>query len=166
MLHDLKFVRTVPIGAGIVLAILLMPLQPLAQKGPVSHSSRDQTKSSVNTPVNKTPQKGDDIPCVPPPANTAPVKYTTPATPPNKHKVDLSWKASSSPETKEYKVYRCTPGGPCLVISSVNGTNYTDDSVQSRQVYCYFVTAFVKGRPNSSHDSAPSNILYVVIPPP
>lgn len=161
MRHHLEFVRTVPTGAGIVLAILLMPLQVLAQKGPVSHSSGDPIKSSVNTPVNKTPQKGDDIPCVPTPANTASVKYATPATPPQKHKVDLHWTASTS-HMVEYSVHRCTPGGPCLVISSVSGTSYSDDTVQSRQAYCYFVTAFVKGR----DDSSPTNIVYVVIPSP
>ena len=165
MRHYSKLVRTVPTGAGIVLAILLMRLQLRAQKEPVSHSSGNPTKSSASTPVNKTPQKGDDIPCVPTPANTAPVRYTTPATPPQKHKVDLHWTASTS-HPVEYSVHRCTPGGPCVVIRSVSGTSYTDDAVQSRQAYCYFVTASFKGQAISSHESAPSNILYVVIPPP
>ena len=164
----LKSIKAVPAGAGIILAALLIPLQLSGQNGQLPHSSVDQTKSSVSTPVNKTPQTGDDIPCVPSAANTASVKYTTPATPVQKHHVDLHWTASISPEVREYKVHRCTPGGLCSpatsVIKSVNGTSYSDETVQSRQAYCYFVTAFVKG-PRGS-DSAPSNILYVVIPSP
>ena len=152
--------------AGIVLAIFLIPFQLSGQNGQVPHSSGDQTQSSVSKAGNKTPQKGDDIPCVPTAANTAPVKYTTPAPPGQKHKVDLHWMASRSPEVKEYEVHRCTPGGPCSVIASVNGTSYPDDTVQSRQDYCYFVTAFVKGRQDSDRESPPSNIIYVLIPSP
>ena len=162
----LKLFRTVPAGAGIVLAILF-PLQLPGQNGQVPHSSVIQTQSSASTPGNKTPQTGSDIPCVASAANSAPVKSpTTPATTVKPHYVDLSWTASIFPGVKEYKVHRCSPGSPCLaatsVIASVTGTTYRDKQVQPLQEFCYFVTAFVKGRP----DSTPSNMVYVVIPSP
>jgi len=165
MARYLKLVGTLPAGAAIILSILLIPLQLRAQNGQSPPSSAILTQSSASKPENKTPQKGDDIPCVASPANTAPVKYTTPAPPGQKHKVDLHWMASRSPEVKEYEVHRCTPGGLCSVIASVNGTSFPD-TVQSRQDYCYFVTAFVKGRQDSDRESPPSNIIYVLIPSP
>jgi len=166
MYRYLKLIRAIRTVAGIVLAILLISFQLSGQNGQVPHSSADKTQSSVSKVGSKTPQKGDDIPCIPTAANTDPVKYTTPAPPGQKHKVDLRWMASRSPEVKEYKVHRCTPSGLCSVIASVNGTSYPDDTVQSRQDYCYFVTAFVKGRRDSDRESLPSNIIYVLIPSP
>lgn len=165
MHRDLKLIRAVRTVAGIVLGILLISFQLSGQNGQVPHSSGDKTQS-VSKAGNKTPQKGDDIPCVPTRFNTDPVKYTTPLPPGQKHKVDLRWMASRSLEVKEYEVHRCTPGGPCSVIASVNGTSYPDDTVEPRQDYCYFVTAFVKGRRDSDRESLPSNIIYVLIPSP
>lgn len=163
MHRSLKFVSTIRVGAGIALAILTIPLQVSGQNGQAPPSPSGQTQSSASKTGTKTPQQGTDIPCVPSAANTTPVTYKTPAPPGQKHHVDLHWSASASPEVHEYRVYRCTPVGPCSVITSVvSGTSYTDDTVQPRQDYCYFVTAFVKGRP----DSAPSNFLYVTIPSP
>jgi len=163
----LKLFRTVPAGATIVLAILLIPLQLRSQNGQVPHSSGDQAKSSVSTPVNKTPQTASDIPCVASASNSASVKYTTPATPGQPHHVDLSWKASSSPGVVKYNVHRCSPGRPCSaitsVIASVTGTSYRDNKVQPLQEFCYFVTAVAAA---SRPESGPSNIVPVVIPSP
>jgi len=158
----LKSIKAVPTGAGIVLAILTIPIQLSGQNGQAPQSSTIQTQSSASNPGNKTPQTGDDIPCVAP--NSAPVKsQTTPATPVKPHHVDLSWKASSSPGVVRYNVHRCSPGGPCSVITSVTSTHYTDTQVQPLHAYCYFVTAVAAaGRP----DSAPSKVVPVVIPSP
>lgn len=158
----LKLIRTVPTVAGIVLAILSIPIQLSGQNGQAPRSSGDQTQSSVSKAENK------NVPCAKSDASTAPVKYATPA-PPGQHHVDLNWTASTSPEVKEYKVHRCIPSSPCLpatsVINTVTGTSYSDDKVQPGP-YCYFVTPFVQGRLNSDLDRARSNILYVVIPSP
>lgn len=160
----LKLVRTLPAGATIILAILLIPLQLRGQNGQVPHSSGDQAKSSASKSGNKTPQMGNDIPCVATAPNSSPAKSpTAPATPVRPHHVDLSWKASTSPGVVKYNVHRCSAGGPCSVITSVTGTSYTDTQVQPLQAYCYFVTAVAAvGRP----DSGPSNIVPVVIPSP
>ena len=160
----LKSIKAVPTGAGIVLAILTIPIQLRGQNGQVPHPSAIQTQSSASKPGNKTPQTGSDIPCVATAPNSAAVKsQTTPAMPVQQHRVDLSWKASSSPGVVKYIVHRCSPGGPCSVITSVTSTNYTDTQVQPLHAYCYFVTAVAAtGRP----DSVPSNIIHVVIPSP
>jgi hypothetical protein len=160
----LKSIKTVTPGAGIVLAILTIPIQLSGQNGQAPHSSAIQTQSSASKPGNKTPQTGGDTPCVASAPNSAPVKsQTTPAMPVQQHHVDLSWKASSSPGVVKYNVHRCSPGGPCSVITSVITTSYTDNQVQPSQAYCYFVTAVAAtGRP----DSGPSNVVQVVIPSP
>lgn len=160
----LKSIKAVPTGAGIVLAILTIPIQLRGQNGQATHSSGIQTQSSVSKPGNKTPQTGDDMLCVASAPDSAAVKpQTAPVTPVQQHRVDLSWKASSSPGVVKYNVHRCTPGGPCSVITSVTSTSYTDTQVQPLQAYCYFVTAVAAaGRP----DSGPSNVVQVVIPSP
>lgn len=168
MRRYLKSMKTVPTGARIVLAILLIPLQLRGQNGPAPHSSAIPTQSSASQPGNKTQQAGSDIPCVASAPNSATVTSpTTPAKPVKPHHVDLSWKASSFPGVVKYNVHRCSPGGPCSaitsVIASVTGTSYTDTQVQPSHAYCYFVTAVATtGRP----DSAPSNFIQVVIPSP
>lgn len=163
----LNSIRAVPTGAAIVLAILSTPLQLSGQNAQAPKSSAIQAQSSVSKPGSKTPQTSDDIPCVASAASSASVKYTTPATPVQKHHVDLHWTASASPEVKEYHVHRCTPGSPCSaiasVIASVTGTSYTDNQVQPSQAYCYFVTAVAAA---SRPESVPSNIIPVVIPSP
>ena len=154
--------RTVTTGAKIILAILLIPLELRSQNGQDPHSSGDQTRSSASTPVNKTQQDGTER-CAPTPASTAPVKYSTSA---EKHHVDLSWTASISTGVVKYNVHRCTQGSPCSadapVIGSAKDISYTDYDVQPLQAYCYFVTAVATA---NKPDSAPSNMVYVVIPP-
>ncbi len=163
MRRYLKSFITVTTGAGIILAILTIPVRLSGQNGQVRHSSGDKTQSSASKPEIKIPQRGSDIPCVANGLNSAGVKVqTTPATPAQPHHVDLTWKASSSPGTLKYNVHRCTPGGPCSVITTVTGTSYTDTQVQPQQTYCYFVTTAVTSRP----DSGPSNFIQVVIPSP
>ena len=164
----LKSIKVVSTAAGIVLAILFIPLQLRGQNGQVPHSSAIQTQSSASKPGNKTPETGSDIPCVATAPNSAPVKsQTTPATPVKPHHVDLHWKASSSPGVVKYNVHRFTPGGPfsaiTSVIASVTGTSYSDNQVQPSQAYCYFVTAVAAA---SRPESVPSNIVPVVIPSP
>ena len=156
----LRSMKAVPTGAAIVLAILTIPIQLNCQK----HAPVIPTQSSTNKPENKTPQADSYVPCVANAPNSASVKSsTTPGTLVKPHRVDLSWKASTSPGVVKYKVYRCNPGGPCSVITSVAGTNYIDTQVQPSHAYCYFVTAVADAaRP----DSVPSNIIHVVIPSP
>jgi hypothetical protein len=160
----LRSMKVVPTRAGIVLAILTIPIQLTCQNGRVSHSSAIPTQSSTSKPENKTPQTDSYVPCVADAPNSASVKSsTTPGTLVKPHRVDLSWKASTSPGVVKYKVHRCNPGGPCSVITSVAGTNYIDTQVQPSHAYCYFVTAVADAaRP----DSVPSNIIHVVIPSP
>ena len=160
----LKSIRAVPTGVGIVLAILTIPVQLNCQK----HSSAIPPQSPISKPENKTPRTDSYVPCVADAPNSASVKSsTTPGTLVKPHRVDLSWKASTSPGVAKYNVHRCSPGAPCAVttsvITSVTGTSYTDTQVQPSRTYCYFITAVAgAGRP----DSVPSNIIHVVIPSP
>jgi hypothetical protein len=159
-----KSIKSVPTGAGIVMAILLIPIQLSCQNGQVPHSSGDKTQSSVNKPGNKALQSGNDMSCFASAPDAGGVKsQTTLATPVQQHHVDLSWKASSSPSVVKYNVHRRSPGRSWSVIKSVTSTSYTDTEVQPLQAYCYFVTAAAAaGRP----DSGPSNVVQVVIPSP
>src|SRR5208283_2709224 len=164
----LNSMKTVSVAAAIVLAILLTLLHLRRQNGHGSHSSALQTQSAVSGPGNKTPQTGNDIPCLANAADAVTAKSpTATATPVQPHYVDLSWKASASPGVVKYNVHRCTPGSPCSaltsVIASVPGTSYTDRQVQPSQTYCYFVTA-VASTPRPY--SGTSNIVHVVIPSP
>ena len=159
----LRSIKASATGAGIVLAILTIPIQPSGQNAQVRHSSADKTQSSVSRPGNKTPQKGDDMLCVASALNFTVVKsQTTPTTPVQQHRVNLSWKASISPGVVKYNVNRCSPGGSCSVIASVVSTIYTDSQVQTLRTYCYFVTAATASGP----DSGASNFVQVVIPSP
>jgi hypothetical protein len=157
-----KSIKTVTTGAEIILAILTIQAQLSGQSAQVPRPSSDKTQFSVSKPGNKTPQTGGDIPCVANGSNSSGVTLRTPATP-GQHQVDLTWKASSSPGVLKYKVYRCTPTGPCSVITSVTGSSYTDKQVEPKQTYCYFVTAAAAAR---GPDSAPSNFIQVAIPSP
>jgi len=161
----LKSITTVTTVAGIVLAILTIPSPLSGQNGQVPHSSGDKTQPSVSNPGNKTPQTGSDsdMPCVANGSNSSGVKsQTIPATP-VQHRVDLTWKASTSPGILKYNVHRCTPGGPCSLITTVTSTSYADTQVQPQQTYCYFVTT--AGAAGGS-DSGPSNFFKVVFPSP
>jgi fibronectin type 3 domain-containing protein len=158
----LKSIKTVTTAAGIVLAILTIPIQLSSQNGQVRHSS-DKTQPPASKPLNQTPQTRDDMLCVASALNSTGVKsQTTPTTPVQQHRVNLSWKASISPGVVKYNVYRCARGGTCSVIASVASTIYTDSQVQALRTYCYFVTAATASGP----DSGASNFVQVVIPSP
>jgi hypothetical protein len=158
-----KSIKIVTTAAGIVLAILTIPIQLSSQNGQVRHSSEDKTQSSVSRPGNKIPQTADDMLCVASALNSASVKsQTTPTTPVQQHRVNLSWKASNSPGVVKYNLHRCARGGTCSVIASVASTIYTDSQVQALRTYCYFVTAATASGP----DSGASNFVQVVIPSP
>jgi hypothetical protein len=166
MRRYLRSMKAIPTRAGIVLAILTIPIQLTCQNGQESHSSAVQTQSSTSKPENRTPQTDSYVPCDDVPSSAKVKSSTTAGTVVKPHRVDLSWKASTSPGVAKYNVHRCSPGAPCTastsVITSVTGTGYIDTQVQPSHAYCYFVTAVGAGRP----DSIPSNIVHVVIPSP
>ena len=79
------------------------------------------------------------------------------------HDVSLSWNASISSGVLGYNVYRASgSGGPYMKLNSsiVFATNYTDNAVQSGQIYYYVVTATNSG----DLESAYSNEIAAVIP--
>jgi hypothetical protein len=73
------------------------------------------------------------------------------------HDVILSWTASTTPSVVGYDVYRgTTPGGPYptqLNSTPINGTTYTDETVQAGQAYYYVVTAVASNDVTQSADS-------------
>ena len=80
------------------------------------------------------------------------------------HTVDLSWRASTSPNVISYNVYRGTvSGGPYIKIASgIASTLYTDSTVSSGQTYYYVTTAV----DNTGQQSTYSNQTTAVIPTP
>jgi Abnormal spindle-like microcephaly-assoc'd, ASPM-SPD-2-Hydin len=80
------------------------------------------------------------------------------------HTVDLSWQPSTS-QVAGYNLYRGThSGGPYSRLNSslLDGTNFTDGSVESGATY-FYVTKSVDG---NSRESSPSNEAKVEIPNP
>lgn len=80
----------------------------------------------------------------------------------SQHKVTLSWKASTTAGVS-YNVYRRGPSGTVkLNATPLPATTYVDDTVQSGQVYHYFVKAVnAKGT-----ESNPSNEVPAPVPSP
>jgi len=79
------------------------------------------------------------------------------------HTVLLSWTPSTSSNVAGYNLYRGgTSGGPynTPVVSAVNGTSYTDNTVQSGQTYYYVARA----ADASNNESGNSNETKAVIP--
>ena len=79
------------------------------------------------------------------------------------HKVQLSWKASTSKHILGYNVYRGTrSGGPYKKINAVldPNTRFTDLKVAARQKYYYVATAVNSRKKESAH----SKQIHVVIP--
>ena len=78
------------------------------------------------------------------------------------HRVNLSWKASTS-AVVGYNVYRRdTAGGVKLTLEPVTGTNYVDRTVQPGQTYFYVIKAVnAKGG-----ESTASNEIRADIPSP
>ena len=164
MLRNLKLINVLTAGAVFILTILTIAIQSGRHNGQATRSSSVHFQSPVSKPENNPANPGGEITCVANGTNSAGVKpSTTPVAPGQKHHVDLSWKASSSPGILKYNVHRCTPGGPCVVIQSIATTRYSDDQVEPLREYCYFITAApAAGGP----DSGPSNVIHVVIPIP
>jgi hypothetical protein len=83
------------------------------------------------------------------------------------HDVILSWTASTTPGVVGYDVYRgTTSGGPYptqLNSTPVNGTTYTDETVQAGQTYYYVVTAVAS---DDVTQSAYSNQTSATVPSP
>lgn len=80
------------------------------------------------------------------------------------HIVELSWAASTS-QVIGYNVYRGThTGGPYSKLNSspLDGTTFSDDSVESGATYFYVA----KSVDAASHESPPSNEAKVLIPNP
>jgi hypothetical protein len=81
------------------------------------------------------------------------------------HDVILTWGASATPGVVGYNVYRgTTSGGPYpteLNSSPINGTTYTDATVQAGQTYYYVVTAVAS---NDVTQSADSNQASATVP--
>jgi len=83
------------------------------------------------------------------------------------HDVILSWTASTTSGVVGYNVYRgATSGGPYpmeLNSSPINGTTYTDETVQAGRTYYYVVTAVASG---DVTQSAISNEVSATVPSP
>jgi hypothetical protein len=83
------------------------------------------------------------------------------------HDVILSWAASTTPGVVGYDVYRgTTSGGPCptqLNSLPINGTTYSDETVQAGQTYYYVVTAVAS---DGVAQSADSNQVSATVPSP
>ena len=81
------------------------------------------------------------------------------------HDVILSWTASTTPGVVGYNVYRgTTSGGPYptqLNSAPINGTTYTDETVQAGRTYYYVVTAVAS---NDVTQSADSNQVSATVP--
>jgi hypothetical protein len=83
------------------------------------------------------------------------------------HDVILSWTASTTPGVVGYNVYRgTTSGGPYptqLNSTPINGTTYSDETVQAGQTYYYVVTAVAS---DDVTQSAYSNQTSATVPSP
>jgi Abnormal spindle-like microcephaly-assoc'd, ASPM-SPD-2-Hydin/Transmembrane protein 131-like N-terminal len=80
-------------------------------------------------------------------------------------RVDLSWRASSSPEILGYHVYRgIVSGGPYTKLTSatVPATSYIDSAVETGQTYYYVVTSI----DSAGIESTDSNQASAAIPAP
>lgn len=161
MLRNLKSINVLTAAAVFILTILTIAIQFGRHNGQATRSSSVHPSSSESKPENNTANPASEITCVANGTNSAGVKpSTTPVAPGQKHHVDLSWKASTSPGIPKYNVHRCAPGGPCVVIQSIATTNYSDDQVEPLREYCYFITAVAAA---GGPDSGPSNVIHVVI---
>jgi len=159
----LNSIKTGKTAGRLALTIFVIAIRVSGQNGHATQSSGVRTQSSVSKPGKATAQPTNDISCAVSGPNFASLKSdTAPPTPGQLHHVDLSWKASSSPGVLKYNVHRCSPGGACSIITTVTDTKYSDTQVQPLGAYCYFVTASAAKGP----DSAPSNVVQVVIPSP
>jgi len=167
-LKSIKSVMTIGEAALVVLAVAV---QVSGQTGQVAPASGNKTQSSVNKSGNAMPQPSEAVPCAQDSAAVGGKSQAALAGIAQPHRVDLTWKASSTPGV-QYRVYRCIPGGPCgygcdsgspCSIALVSGTSHSDKNVQAGQPYCYFVTAVTAPATNKERESDPSNVARVLI---
>ena len=96
--------------------------------------------------------------------NASGSSQTVPLSGAGTHDVILSWTASTTPGVVGYDVYRgTTSGGPYptqLNSTPINGTTYTDETVQAGQTYYYVVTAVA----SDGTQSAYSNQVSATVP--
>jgi hypothetical protein len=81
------------------------------------------------------------------------------------HSASLTWTASTSGGLAGYNIYRATfAGGPYTKVNAslVNGTSFTDNSVQAGYTYYYVATAVNTGGAESTY----SNQASATIPTP
>ena len=156
---------------GLALVILAVAMRVSGQTGQLAPAPGNKTQSSVNKSGNAMPQHSKDVRCDPDPVAAGGKPQAALAGIAQPHRVDLTWKASSTPGV-QYRVYRCIPGGPCgygcdsgspCSIALVSGTSHSDTNVQAGQPYCYFVTAVTAPATNKERESDPSNVARVLI---
>jgi fibronectin type 3 domain-containing protein len=81
----------------------------------------------------------------------------------NAHRVDLSWKASNSPNVAGYVVYRSTSlteGFKKITATRITGTQYTDTTVEAGKKYYYRVSAV----DSKGVEGAPTANITVTVP--
>jgi len=168
----LKSIKGVMTTGAMALVILAIPLHVSGQTGQVAAAPGNKASSSASKPGNVMPQRSKDVRCDPDPAAAGGKSQAALAGTAQPHRVDLTWKASSTPGV-QYRVYRCIPGGPCVYrcapgspcpsIALVSGTSHSDTNAQVNQRYCYFVTAVTAPATNKEQESDASNVARVLI---
>jgi hypothetical protein len=138
-LSGISFPVMVPAGQSVPFTVTFAPQSAGNMSGSIAFDS-----NATNSPTTET--------------------VTGSGTEQSQHSVALSWDASTS-QVVGYNIYRgVASGGPYtkLNTSSNASTVYTDNSVQSGQVYYYVTTAVDSSNVESSY----SNQTTAVIPPP
>lgn len=83
--------------------------------------------------------------------------------PPSEHSVTLSWQLSTTDSPKYQTIYRqlhCDPTHTTKWRVSSTTVEWTDEHVQNKQSYCYYVTV----TDIDKQESGPSNVVSVTIP--
>lgn len=86
-----------------------------------------------------------------------------PAAKSNAHRVDLSWKASSSPGVAGYLVYRstsATEGFKKITPTPIKDTQFTDTTVEAGKKYYYRVSAV----DSKGVESSPTTSITASVP--
>ena len=172
MHNFLKSIKSVMTIGGLALVILAVAMRVSGQTGQLAPAPGNKTQSSANKSGNAMPPHSKDVRCDPDPVAAGGKPQAALAGIAQPHRVDLTWKASSTPGV-QYRVYRCIPGGPCVFhcapgspcpsIALLSGTSTSDTNVQVGQPYCYFITAVTAATTNKEQESDPSNVVTVLI---
>jgi Abnormal spindle-like microcephaly-assoc'd, ASPM-SPD-2-Hydin len=144
VISGLSLPLTIPAGKSVPFTVTFSPLVAGAESATLTFTSNAQPSTTTDT-------------------------ATGTGTPAPTHSVNLSWKASTSPNISGYNVYRSVYKTSCGAYSKINGsaldpaTTYIDSSVTDGTNYCYATTAVNA----SDEESGYSNIVSdVQIPPP